>query len=93
MKMEHETRVLLENMYHQVKTIAEGHSSIINKLEEHDDRFNGIDKRFDNIDAKLIAHDNKFEQMDMRFDRIETVLMDTNDRVKKIEKDHGIWQP
>lgn len=65
---ERETKVLLEDIRHQVKTVAEGYGIIIKKLEEHDERF---------------------EQIDQRFDRIETVLTDTNDRVKKIEKDHG----
>ena len=57
---ERETKVLLEDIRHQVKTVAEGHGAIIRKLDDHG----------------------------MRLDRIEIVLTDTNDRVKKIEKDH-----
>ena len=36
---------------------------IINKLLEHDQRFDDYDKRFDRITSKLIEHDHRFEEI------------------------------
>ncbi len=69
---ERETRVLLEDIRKQVHIVAEGHGIIIKKLDEHG--------------RKLDEHGKKLEEHDSRFDRIENVLMDTNSRVKSIEK-------
>ena len=36
------TRVLLEEIHHQVKTIAEGHGGLVQKFDEHDKKLNKI---------------------------------------------------
>ncbi len=62
------TNILMEQMKHEVKTVAEGHGAIIRKLEEHDKRFDEHDKKFAKIELELqsismavmeISHDTK----------------------------------
>ncbi len=85
-----ETRVLLEQIRSEVKTVSEQHGSIMGKLQEHDQRFEKIDGRLDKIELKLIAHDGKFANMDARFDRLEKVvtgvMSDHETRIKKLEE-------
>ncbi len=84
-----ETRVLLEQIRSEVKTVSEQHGSIMGKLQEHDQRFEKIDGRLDKIELKLIAHDGRFVNMDARFDRLEKVITgvvsDHETRIKKLE--------
>lgn len=84
-----ETRVLLEQIHSEVKTVSEQHGSIMEKLQEHDQRFEKIDGRLDKIELKLIAHDGRFANMDERFDRLEKVITgvvsDHETRIKKLE--------
>ena len=39
-----ETRVLLEQIHSEVKTVSEQHGSIMGKLQEHDQRFEKIER-------------------------------------------------
>ncbi len=74
---ERETRVLLESMHSDIKRIAEGHSGIMRKLEEHDRRFDSHDRRFD-------SHDRRFDSMESESNFVKLAVMDTNQRVKSI---------
>ena len=77
-RFERHTNILMEQVKHEVKTVAEGHGSIIRKLEDHDERF-------DKVDAKLAEHDKKFAKVKSELDTISMAVMDTNQRVKAIE--------
>ena len=77
------TNILMEQMKHEVKTVAEGHSSIIRKLEEHDERFNDIDERFDKIDSKFVDHDKKFAKIESELQSISMAVMDTGHEIKE----------
>ena len=88
-----ETRVLLEDISKQVHIVAEGHGVIIKKLDEHgrklDEHGRMLDehgRKLDEHGRKLDEHGRKLDEHDGRFDRIESVLLDTNSRVKSIEK-------
>ncbi len=78
-RFERHTNILMEQMKHEVKTVAEGHGIIIKKLEEHD-------KRFDEVDAKLIGHDKKFAKVESELHSISMAVMETSQTVKSIEK-------
>lgn len=80
------TNILMEQMRHEIKTVAEGHGSIIRKLEEHDKRFNDIDERFDKIDSKLTEHDKKFAKVESELQSISMAVMDTGHEIKEHEK-------
>ncbi len=93
---QHETRVLLEEIRSEVKTVSEQHGSIMEKLQEHDQRFEKIQARLEKIELKQISHDGKFEKIELKqishdgkFDRIEkvitTVMSDHETRIKKLE--------
>ncbi len=78
-----ETRVLLEQIHSEVKTVSEQHGSIMGKLQEHDQKFDKIDKRFDRVDAR-------FDCVEGKMDRIENVITgvmsDHETRIKKLEE-------
>ena len=78
-EFERHTNILMEQMRHEIKTVAEGHGSIIRKLEEHD-------KRFDKVDAKLTEHDKKFAKVESELQSISMAVMETSQTVKSIEK-------
>lgn len=92
-----ETRVLLEQISHDVKTVSEQHGSIMGKLEEHDQKFEKIEAHLEKIDLKLLSHDAKFadverrlERVEGKIDRIENVITGTmsdhETRIKKVEE-------
>ena len=69
---ERETRVLLEAINQQVQIVAEGHGTIIRKLDEHDKKFDVIEKQIGGLKSDV--------------EIIKVAVMDTNQRVKTIEK-------
>jgi len=71
-----QTRVLLEDIRQQVQTIAEGHGAIIRKLDEHDQRFERIDQRFDRIEMVLTDTNN----------RVKNIEKDHGARITKLEE-------
>ena len=81
-----ETRVLLEEIHSEVKTVSEQHGSIMEKLQEHDQRFEKIDGRLDKIELKLIAHDAKFSNMDEKFSNMDAKFSNMDARFDRIEK-------
>jgi chromosome segregation ATPase len=92
-----ETRVLLEHISSDVKTVSEQHGSIMEKLQEHDKRFGKIDKKLEQhdlqllqINQKLVSHDTEFTNIEGRLGRIEKVITpvmsDHETRIKKIEE-------
>ena len=70
--LELETRVLLEAISQQVQVVAEGHGTIIRKLDEHDKKFDVIEKQIGGLKSDV--------------EIIKVAVMDTNQRVKTIEK-------
>lgn len=80
--MERETRVLLEEVRSDVKTIGEQYTSIITKLNEHD-------QRFIKIEQKLEQHDYRFDRIENKLDQFQqqvgSVLIDHENRIKTLE--------
>ena len=82
---ERETRVLLEDVRREVKTVAEGHTIILHKLEEHDKKFTRIEselhtistismdtsRRVDALDVKVDALDVKVDALDVKVDALD----------------------
>jgi chromosome segregation ATPase len=60
---------------------------VIPRLDEHDKRFEAIDKRFDQIEAHLAEHDRRFDALDRRLDNIEHRLTKLEGRVEALEND------
>ncbi len=81
------TNVLMEQMKHEVKTVAEGHGAIMRKLEEHDKRFDEHDKRFDEHDKRFDEHDKRFDEHDKKFAKIESELQSIRMAVMEISHD------
>jgi len=81
---ERETRVLLEELQSQLRVIAEGHTQVIERLDEHDLRFDQLEERFDKRFNRMEHHFNR------RFDRLEEqfggVLKDHERRIVSLER-------
>ena len=60
--LERQTRVLLENMSSDIKKIAEGHSTLVHKLEQHDKRFDAVDKRFGMLELAISENGKAIKQ-------------------------------
>jgi len=73
---ERETRVLLEEIRHQVKTVAEGHGTIIQKLDENMQILNGHNQRLDRIEMVLTDTNG----------RVKTIEKDHGSRITKLEE-------
>jgi archaellum component FlaC len=52
---EQKTRVLLEEIHRQVKTVAEGHGDIIRKLDNHDKKFNKIESELGTVKIAIMT--------------------------------------
>lgn len=66
-EFKHHTNILMEQMRHEVKTVAEGHGVIIRKLEKHDEKF-------EQIEHKLEDHDRKFAKIESDIVEVKTDL-------------------
>ena len=84
-----ETRVLLEQIRSEVKTVSEQHGSIMGKLQEHDQKFEKIERKLEQHDVHFLHIDQRFKNMDARFDRLEKVvtgvMSDHETRIKRLE--------
>lgn len=84
-----ETRVLLEQIRSDVRTVSEQHGSVMEKLQEHDQKFEKIERKLEQHDAHFLHIDQRFKNMDARFDRIEKVvtgvISDHETRIKRLE--------
>ena len=78
-----ETRVLLEEIRHEVKTVAEGHSAIMRKLDGHDQRFDNHDQRFDRIEMVVSDINLKVNVIEKKLDEN---IEDHEHRIKKLEE-------
>lgn len=74
--LQRETRVLLEEIHQQVRTVAEGHGIIIRKLEEHDKRVEQMNQRFDRIEIVLTDTNG----------RVKKIEQDHGARLTKLEE-------
>ena len=68
------TNILMEQMKHEVKTVAEGHGAIMRKLEEHDKKFAKVEVELQSISMTVmeISHDTKGHEK--RIKKIEEKL-------------------
>jgi len=83
---ERETRVLLEDIHQQVKTVAEGHGALSSKLNSVDERLSKIESTFFKNEWAIESIKNKAGTIDTKIDRIENVVLDISSSVKTHEK-------
>jgi len=79
---ERETRTILEGMSNDIKTIAEGHSTIIKKLEKHDEHFGMLETAITEVDASVKRIDARLEKVEQKLD---TSISQNEERFKRIE--------
>ena len=98
--LEQKTRVLLEEIRHDLKTIAEGHSILAKKLENHDEKLcevgeivRKMDTHYFKLQMDTEAVKSQTGTIDIKVDRIErdlrmvkNIVMDISRETKDIEK-------
>ena len=85
-RFERHTNILMEQMRHEVKTVAEGHSVIIRKLEDHDKEFSTI--KSDIAELKTDVHVLKSDVREIKSElhSMNAAIMETGHEVKDHEK-------
>src|SRR3989338_3821397 len=81
-----ETRVLLEQIHSEVKTVSEQHGSLMDKLQEHDQRFDKIESKLEQHDLRFLQMDQKFLNVESRLDHVEGMFDHVEGRLDRIEK-------
>ena len=76
-----ETRVLLEDVRSELKIVAEGHTSIVKRLDKVEDTLEGVK-------GKLEQHDHRFDRVEGGLGRIEGQLGQLQKQVGSILADH-----
>ncbi|MFH1996776.1 MAG: hypothetical protein ABIJ27_07295 [Candidatus Omnitrophota bacterium] len=80
------TGVLMEQMQKEVRTVAEGHSGIIQKLDEHDERFTKIESEVGSIRSEVGSIRSEVGSVKSELQYVKAAVMDTNQTVKSVEK-------
>jgi peptidoglycan hydrolase CwlO-like protein len=84
-----ETRVLLEDIHSEVKTVVEQHGSIVKKLDEHDKRFDRMESELTTV--KMAVMDNSRDIKELKTgqqeigQKLDTVIADHEHRLQKLE--------
>mgnify|MGYP001614214392 CR=1 FL=1 len=85
-----ETRVLLDEVNHNVKMVSEQHGSIVKKLEEHDRRFDRMESELNSV--KMVVMDSGHQIKALRDgqqeikQKLDTVVSQNEERFKRIEE-------
>jgi len=82
-----ETRVLLEEIRDQVKLVSEQHGSVMNKLEQHDGKFERMEQRFDRLEIATMANGQGIKKVE---EKVDKVLDNHENRIQKLEAKAGI---
>lgn len=85
-RFEHHTNILMEQMRHEVKTVAEGHSVIIRKLEDHDKKFVKIESDITEIKTDLHAVKSDVRAIKSELHSMNMALMETSHETKDHDK-------
>ena len=94
---EQKTRVLLEDIHQQVKTVAEGHGDIVRKLDEHDKKFNKIESELGTVkiavmtiigDVKMLRSDVDTIKGDVKTlnNKLDENIANHEKRISKLEE-------
>lgn len=86
-----ETRVLLENMYSDIKKVAEGHSELVSRLDEIDNKLLKNESDHFKLEMKVESIKSQTGTIDSKVDRIERQVNSIKDAVMEVgavTKDH-----
>ena len=68
---ERETRVLLEEVRFELKVVAEGHTSIVKRLDKVEDSLQGVKTGLQEVRGRLDRVEGRLGQVEGRLDRVE----------------------
>ena len=70
-RFERHTNILMEQMKHEVKTVAEGHGAIMRKLEEHDKKFAKVESELQSISMAVMDTGHEIKEHQKRIKKVE----------------------
>jgi len=71
---ERETRVLLEEIDQNVKTVAEQHGSIIEKIDDLDIRVQSVETGVETVNIKVSALDTKVNRIERELETVKNEI-------------------
>ncbi|MFH1777527.1 MAG: hypothetical protein ABH952_08235, partial [Candidatus Omnitrophota bacterium] len=80
-------KVLMEHMEKQVKTVAEQYGSMMNKLEDHDEKFERIGSELETVKMAVLENSRKIDRVEKKLD---TNIANHKKRITKIEEKVGV---
>ncbi|MFH0731361.1 MAG: hypothetical protein V2A72_00365 [Candidatus Omnitrophota bacterium] len=78
--------VLLEGMSFDIKTLAEGHGSIVKKLEEHDVRFDRIESELSSVKVAVLDNSMQIKDLKTGLGKVEQRLDTVEQRLDTVEQ-------
>jgi len=85
-RFERHTNILMEQMRHEVKTVAEGHSIIIKKLEDHDNEFSKIKSDIGELKTDVHVLKSDVREIKSELHSMNAAIMETGRETKGHEK-------
>ena len=86
---ERETRVLLEDVRSELKIVAEGHTSVVKRLDKVEDGLQEVKGGLQEVKGRLAQHDQRFDRIEGQLSQLQqqvgTVLTDHESRLKILE--------
>jgi chromosome segregation ATPase len=76
--------VLLEKIYSEVRTVAEGHSGLNHRMDGFESRMVNMESRMVNIEGRMVGMEEKLVEHDRRFDRVESAIIENSRDIKKL---------
>ena len=75
--------VLLENIEGQVKTVAEGHSVLVKKIDDLDLKVDGLGVRMDRVEGRLDMVEIKVDRLENKMDEGFKLVLDHLDGIDR----------
>ena len=84
-----ETRVLLEAMHKDIKTVAEGHSTLNNKLDNIESELSTVKSELSTVKAATMESSHRIKALETGQkeikQKLDTVITDHEQRITKLE--------
>jgi|GEM_PF-1127491 len=85
---ERETRVLLEGVRSELKVVAEGHGSIIGRLDKVEGSLKEVEGSLKEVKGDLQEVKGRLNRVETKIDRVDNQVSQLQDQVSSVLTDH-----